>query len=132
MAAPSSKASQNAKLRVTQQLLAEEYQNMQAGTHSVLATSENINRAKGSYDKYSDKIRRSKLLVDEIIKAEQWDEKKLRYSFNCFTATVVYLLLKRFFLWEFLFAAYYLVFIFGHYLIDFVLLPLVSFGGSQV
>ena len=99
---------------------------MKAGTHSVLSTSENLGHAKGSYDKYSDKIRRAQVLVDEIIKAEKWDEMKLRYSFYFFLFTVAYIILKRFFLWEFLYAIYYIAFIVGQYL----LMPILSLGTS--
>ena len=96
---------------------------MKRGAHSVLTTSENLSSAKDQYDIYGNKIDRSKKLVDEIAKAEQWDELKLRYSFNFFVATAVYLLLKRFFLWEIIYAVFYLVRILGTFIIDFVLMP---------
>ena len=83
-----------------------------------------MGHAKGNYDKYGDKIRRSQLLVDEIVKAERWDEMKLRYAFNFFLFTVIYIVLKRFFLWEFLYAVYYLMIILGQYLF----MPILSLG----
>ena len=113
----------NDKLRMTQQLIAEEYQNMSSATHSVLATSENMHRAKDKYGKYSDKILRSQKLVEEIQKAERWDEQKLRYSFYFFVSTAVYLLLKRFFLWEIIFATYYLIVVFGSYVLEYLVIP---------
>ena len=116
----------NDKLRMTQQLIADEYKNMSTATHSVLNTSGNINKTKEKYNQYSDKIKRSKDLVDEIQRAEKWDEQKLRFSFNFFVFTVVYLFLKRFFLWEFLYATYYLISIFVTYALDFIIMPLIS------
>ena len=116
----------NDKLRMTRNLIADEYQNIQAGTHSVLNTSKNIHGAKDKYGQYTDKINRSKNLVDEIQKAEKWDEMKLRYSFNFLMGTSIYLLLKRFFLWEILYAIYYLAIVFGQYLIQFILMPILS------
>ena len=56
----------NDKLRMTRNLIADEYQNIQAGTHSILNTSQNIHGARDKYGQYSDKINRSKNLVDEI------------------------------------------------------------------
>ena len=43
---------------------------MKEGSHSILATSENLHGAKDKYDVYTGKITRSKKLVDEIAKAE--------------------------------------------------------------
>ena len=56
---------------------------------------------------------------------------KLQYSFRAFVATVAYLLLKRFYLWEFLYAAYFLLYVFVTYAFEFILLPLVSFGSHS-
>ena len=99
---------------------------MSSATHSVLHTSENLHKTKDKYDKYSDKIRRSKDLVDEIQKAEKWDEMKLQYSFKFFLFTITYLFLKRFFLWEIIYAIYYLVCIGVTFVLDFVLMPFVA------
>ena len=112
-------------------MLAEEYGNMQAGTQSVLATSENIHSAKDRYGEYTDRIKRSKGLVDEIQKAERLDELKLRYSFNFFVGTAVYLLLKRFFLWEIIYAVFYIATITASYSLDFIITPLLS-GSTQL
>ena len=116
--------SANDKLRTTQQLLVEEYQNMSSATHSVANTSRNIHGAKDKYEQYCEKIRRSQQLVADIQKAERWDEQKLRYAFNFFLFTATYLLLKRFFLWEIIYAAYFFLYIFTTYLTEFVLMPL--------
>ena len=111
-------------------MIAEEYRNMSSANHSVLATSNNIHGAHDKYNKYSEKIRRSQLLVEEIQKAERWDELKLRYSFNFFLFTAAYLLAKRFFLWETIYLLYYLVLILYKYTTEFILLPLIQ--GSTV
>ena len=99
---------------------------MASATHSVLNTSENIHRVKDKYGQYSDKISRSKRLVDEIQKAERWEEQKLQWSFNALLFTSFYLLAKRFFLWEFLFAVYYVGCILVSYGWHSVVLPLVT------
>ena len=59
-------ASANDKLRVTQKLIQDEYNSMSNATHSVLTTSENMQRAKDKYGQYSDKIHKSQNLVDQI------------------------------------------------------------------
>ena len=88
---------------------------MQAGTHSVLATSQNLGHAKNNYTAYSDKINRTHTLVDEIVKAEQWDEMKLQYSFKFLLISAFYMILKRFYLWEIIYAIIYIfkIFIYG-------------------
>ena len=63
-------------------------------------------------------------MVEEIQKAERWDELKLRVSFNFFLFTIVYLFAKRFFLWEVIYALYYLTVILFKYTMEFLLMPL--------
>ena len=105
--------SQNAGLKRTHQLLADEYNNLNEATQVVDRTADNMRKAKVTYDKYDPKIRETTRLVDEIQKKERWDEMKLKYSFNAFMYSAAYLFLKRFYLNEIiyllLYIAYYLM-----------------------
>ena len=97
---------------------------MSSATHSVNNTSSNLTNARQKYDSYSDKIGRSQKLVAEIQRAERWDELKLQYSFNFFCGTAGYLVAKRFFLWEIIYAVYFLAVVFCQHTTNYVVLPL--------
>ena len=102
-------ANNTERLRLTQRLLADEYEKMQHASKGVEGISENFGKIDDEYTKYGDKIGVSQRLVKEIQAKERWEERKLYGSFYIFVLTAAYLFLKRFYLEEILFTTFWLI-----------------------